>query len=106
MLKISDVIVVAKETVCTDDGDLLSLEYFIRSFTTPNGEALYGMRIDKRYPSGGLIEREETRALSCSIADVAALVEAFAAGTVMPCVLHEMIEECFCPYERKLMTAI
>jgi len=103
MLKTSDVIVVSTETVCTEDGDIFYLEYFLRCFTGLEGEAMYGMRIDMRYPSGELLVREETSALSSSMSDVATLIEAFAEGTVMPCVLHEMIEEWFCPYNKKML---
>ncbi|MCL2405974.1 MAG: DUF6514 family protein [Defluviitaleaceae bacterium] len=94
---------IAKATVQPDEGGQLALEYFLRCYTGPEGEALYGMRIDMRNPSGNLIEREETKALSGSKEDITVLVEAFAEGTVMPCTLHEMVEEWFCKKTKKFV---
>jgi len=103
---INNVNPVAQATIHPEGGELMELEYFLRSYTGPEGETLYGMRVDMRHPGGDLIEREETQALSGSMADVAELVEAFAAGTVPPCVLHEMVTEWFCPKARKFRQAV
>jgi len=91
-----NVIPIAQATVQPDDGKVVELEYFVRCITGPEGEALYGLRVDKRQPGGDLIEREETEALTGSIDEATVLAEAFAEGTVMPCVLLEMVEEWFC----------
>ena len=105
MTKAINIIPVSQEIIYPDNGELLSLEYFLRCYYGPEGETLYGMRIDMRYPGGDLLEREETPALSASIADIAVLTEAFAEGTVMPGNLLEMIDEWFCPEtKRPLLT--
>jgi len=97
MSRVSNVIAVAQATIHPEGGELAALEYFLRCFTGPEGEILYGLRVDKRHPGGDLIEREETEALTGSLHEVTVLAEAFAAGTVTPCVLLEMVEEWFCP---------
>ncbi|MCL2378705.1 MAG: DUF6514 family protein [Defluviitaleaceae bacterium] len=101
MLKSSEIIAVTQATIHPDDGELLALEYFLRCYTGPKGETLYGIRIDMRYPGGDLILRDETKPLSGSIADSAAFAEVLAAGTVTPYVLHDMILEWFCPTAKK-----
>ena len=105
MLKPSDVIAVARACIFLDEGELISLEYYLRCYTSPIGATMYGVRIDKRYPEGNLIERDETAALSASFADMLELVKTFAKGTVMPSTLHDMVEEWFCPITRKLALA-
>ena len=96
MVKTNNVIPVTTTTVHPDDGEMAILEYYLRCFTGPEDEVLYGLRVDMRHPGGDLIEREETPALTGSMADVVVLAKAFAAGTVMPYVLLEMVEEWFC----------
>ena len=93
----TNIIEIAKSTVQLESGELMSLEYFLRCFTGPEGEALYGLRVDMRRPDGQLVERQETEPLTGSIEEATVLAEAFAAGTVMPYVLLEMVEEWFCP---------
>jgi len=102
MIKTSNIIAVAQETIQPDDGDLLALDYYLRLYTGPEGETLYGIRLDMRYPGGDLIEREETEGLSSCMEDITILAEAFARGAVVPYVLHEMVEDSFCPIEKKL----
>ena len=99
----SNIIQIAKSTVRLESGEMTSLEYFLRSFTGPEGEALYGLRVDMRRPDGELVERNETEPLTGSIEEATVLAEAFAAGTVMPCVLIEMVEEWFCPETKQVM---
>ena len=96
MLKISNIIPVAKTTIQPDDSEPAVLEYYLRCFTGPEEEVLYGLRVDMRHPDGDLLQREETDALTGSMAEVRALAEAFTEGTVMPCVLREMVDEWFC----------
>jgi len=105
MLKPSDVIAVAQAYIFLDEWELISLEYYLRCYTGQKRETMYGIRIDKRYPEGDLIERDETAALSTSFNDVRDLVEAFARGTVMPCTLHDMVGEWFCPLTGKSLIA-
>ena len=97
MQQCNQVIAIAHATICPDngpdEGKLLALEYSLRCITGSEGEDLYGLRVDKRYPSGVLIEREETSALTGSLDEATALAEAFATGTVPPCVLLEMVDE-------------
>lgn len=89
----NNTIAIAQTTIQPDDGGILALEYFVCLLTGQEGEVLYGLRVDKRHPGGELIEREETPALTGSLAEITALAETFAAGTVPPCVLLEMVDE-------------
>lgn len=84
---------IAKATIHPDEGGPLVLEYFLCHFTGEEGEALYGLRVDKRSPNGVLIEREDTPALTGSLDDATSLANTFAKGTVPPCVLNEMVDE-------------
>jgi len=99
----ANVIAVAQSTVHPEGGELMTLEYFLREFTGPEGEALYGLRVDMRRPGGDLAERQETEALTGSIAEATVLAEAFAAGTVMPYTLLEMVDEWFCRETKQVM---
>jgi len=81
----------------------MTLKYFLCCFTGPEGEALYGLRVDMHNPLGDLLEREETEALTGSKDEITVLAEAFAAGTVMPCVLKEMVAEWFCPKTKQVL---
>ena len=105
MTTIKNVIPIAKATIHPEGSQPMTLEYYLRCYTGPEGEDLYGMRIDMRHIGGDLAEREETAALSGCVEDVTVLVNAFAEGTVTPCVLHEMVEEWFCPQEKKFRQA-
>jgi len=91
------IIPVAKATIQPEDSELLVLDYSLRCLTGPEGETLYGLRVDKRLPNGVLIEREETPGLTGSMEDAKTLAETFAAGTVPPCVLLEMVAEYYEP---------
>ena len=84
---------VAHAAITLEDGKMLILEYSLRCLTGPEGEELYGLRVDMRSPNGMLIEREETAALTGSQNEAMALAKVFAEGTVPPCVLLEMVEE-------------
>ena len=103
MLTTANITFVSQETICHENRGALTLEYYLRGHTGPDGETQYGMRIDMRNPDGELLERDETTGLSTSIADVAELAKAFAKGTVEPSFLHEMVEECFCQETKKFM---
>ena len=91
----ASIIPVAHATYHPEGESTMALDYFILSFTGPEGEALYGLRVDKSSLSGTLVEREETEAVTGSFKEITAIAEAFAAGTVPPCVLHEMVYEWF-----------
>ena len=93
MRSCNQVIAVAEAAIQPDEGELLNLRYSLRCLTGPSGEALYGLQVDKRFPNGLLIEREETHGLTTSLDEATALAKAFAAGTVPPCVLLEMVDE-------------
>ena len=86
-------IAVAQATIHPDDGELSVLDYSLRCTTGPEGETLYRLRVDKRCPNGNLKEREETAAITSSLDEAMALAKAFAAGTVPPCVLLEMVDD-------------
>jgi len=86
-------ILIRKATIQPDESELLTLEYHVCLLTGPEGEVLYGLRVDKRCQRNNLIEREETPALTGSMAEAKALAEKFADGTVPPCVLLEMVDE-------------
>jgi len=103
MLATANIIFVSQETIFPENGEILTLEYYLRSHTRPDGETQYGMRIDTRSLNGELLERDETAGLSASIADVAVLAEAFAEGTVLPGNLLEMVDEWFCPEAKKFI---
>jgi len=91
------IIPVAKATIQPEDSELLVLDYALRLIPGPEGEALYGLRVDKRSSDGVLLEREETPILTGSLEEAKALAETFAAGTVPPCVLLEMVAEYYEP---------
>ena len=93
MLSHNQAILIAQTTIRPDEGEALALEYFVCMQTGSEDEVLYGLRVDKRHPDGGLIEREETPALTGSLAEAKTLAETFAAGSVPPCVLLEMVDE-------------
>ena len=84
---------ITQAKVTTDNEKTLVLEYSLRCINGSGGGELYGLRVDKRSPTGALLEREETPALTDSRVEAIALAEAFAAGTVPPCVLLEMVDE-------------
>jgi len=86
-------IAIAQTVIHLDEGEQVALEYYLCQSTGQEDEVLYGLRVDKRHPDGGLIEREETTALTGSLADATAMAEAFAKGTVPPSVLLEMVDE-------------
>ena len=91
---------VASVTIHPDESEPLILEYSLRCVQGPEGEELYGLRVDKRFSNGNLLEREETEAVTSVMDEARALAEAFAAGTVPPCVLLEMADEWqyyYCP---------
>ena len=93
----------AKAAIELENGEQLALEYSLRYFTGPEEEALYGLRVDKRTTQGQLVEREETSAITASLEVAKALAEAFAAGTVTPCVLQEMVHEWLGPFCQKVL---
>lgn len=87
------IIAVAQASILPDSGEQLILEYYIRQYTGAEDEILYGLRVDKRSTEGVLIEREETPALTGSLQEATSLAERFAAGTVPPCTLLELVDE-------------
>ena len=84
---------ITKAKITTESGKIFLLEYSIRCIFKPEGGELYGLRVDKRAPTGMLLEREETPALTESLGEATALAKAFAAGTVFPDFLLEMVDE-------------
>ena len=91
-------IAIATATIRPEGSELLNLEYTLFNVTGQEGEVLYALRVDKRSANGNLLEREETHGLTGSLEDATAMAKAFAAGTVPPCVLLEMVEEWEHPY--------
>ena len=83
----------------TDKDHLLILEYSLRCVAGPQGEDLYGLRVDKRNQEGLLLEREETPAFTNSHSEATALAKTFAVGTVPPCVLLEMLDEWYSTFD-------
>jgi len=88
---------IAKAIIHPEDDDQVALEYAVRCIVGPEGETLYGLRVDKRSLAGVLIEREETPGLTGSMDEATVLAETFAAGTVPPCVLLEMVADYYVP---------
>jgi len=93
MRSCNKIIAIAQTVIHPDEGEQVTLEYYLCQSTGHEDEILYALRVDKRHPDGGLIEREETPALTGSLADATAMAEAFAKGTVPPSVLLEMVDE-------------
>ena len=87
------VVAVATSMIHPEDSLPLVLEYCICQKLGQGAMPLYGLRVDKRNLDGGLLEREETPAITSSLEEVTALANAFAKGTVPPCVLLEMVDE-------------
>ena len=81
---------------------MLILEYSLRCITGPQGEDFYGLRVDKRSQDGTLLEREETPAFTSSLSEATALANTFAVGTVPPCVLLEMLDECYSTFNEQV----
>ena len=71
----------------------LVLEYYICQDVVRGRGLVYGLRVDKRCLDGVLLEREETPPFTTSREEATALASMFAAGTVPPCVLLEMVDE-------------
>ena len=69
------------------------LKYYLRVYLVNEGEEMYGLRVDKFDENGALIETEATSAVTESHKTAQSLVDAFARGTVPPCVLMEMVDE-------------
>ena len=93
MFNTKQTIAVAQATIHPEGGELSVLDYSLLCTAGPEGETLYGLRVDKRCPNGTLQEREETDAITGSLDEAMTLAKAFAAGTVPPCVLLEMVDE-------------
>ena len=93
MSKNNGLISVAQATIHTDDEVELRLNYSLCSVADQEGKARYSLRVDKYHPGGELIESKESLPFTYSLREAAVLVEAFAAGTVMPCALQEMVTE-------------
>ena len=91
---------IATASIHPEDSDVLSLEYTLLCVAGQEGENLYALRVDMRSPEGILLEREETPGFTGSLEDATAMANAFAAGTVPPCVLLEMTKEWNHPYSR------
>ena len=88
------VIAIANVKLYPEEGEPWILEYFLRTTHGPKGGLAYGIRVDKRRIDGALLEREETPGITSSLDDATKLAKIFAQGTVPPCVLHEMVDEC------------
>lgn len=86
-------ITIAHGVIYPKEEDLKVLKYSIRLATGQEGEDLFGLRVDKYDNNGIVIESNETQAFTGSIKKAISLAEDFAAGTVTPCVLDEMIDE-------------
>ena len=97
MMKSNEIITVAQETIHPEDRGVLTLEYFLVPTTGPEEETLYKLRVDMRNAAGELTERQDSKPLTGSLKEATALAEKFAAGTVTPCVLQEMVDEWFHP---------
>ena len=95
MSQCNKTIPITQTKITTDSEKIFLLEYSIRRISNREGGELYGLRVDKRSQTGMLLEREETPALTESLGEVTALAKAFAAGTVFPDFLLEMVDECY-----------
>ena len=93
MLKDAGLIPVAQATIRSAENEEVRLEYLLHNITGPEGGAYYGLRVDKYLPNGELIESADSLPFTGSLKRAATLAEVFAAGTVTPCVLQEMVTE-------------
>ena len=84
---------ISEATVQNDDGLLWIFVYFLQTIKTERNEHFYALRVDKLSRDGVLLEREETCAFTDNKEEALAMANAFARGTVPPCVLLEMTDE-------------
>ena len=82
---------VAKTTIQTDSGEKWALEYFLQIWR--DGSEFFGLRVEKSTLEGVIVEREETPAITDSRQSAMDIAKAFAAGSVPPSVLLEMVDE-------------
>ncbi|MCL2363372.1 MAG: hypothetical protein FWC71_01775 [Defluviitaleaceae bacterium] len=82
------------ETIVPRDDEMQWIfVYFLQTITTERDEQFYALRVDKLSRDGVLLEREETCAFTDCRLEALAMANAFARGTVPPCVLLEMADE-------------
>ena len=103
MEKGKKIIPVTQAEFALDNETTFMLEYSLSCIAGSKGGEVYGLRVDKRCPTGELLERVETPAITDSRVEAMALMEAFAAGTVPPCVLLEMIDEWHSVYIKDIL---
>jgi len=84
---------ITEAIVSHDDDKQWIFVYFLQTITTERDEHFYALRVDKLSRDGILLEREETCAFTDCKLEALAMVNAFAVGTVPPCVLLEMTDE-------------
>ena len=84
---------IASNTIQQDDGREWLLDYYLQTYECLSNERLYGMKVNKNTLEGVLVETEETFATTDNRSDALTMVNAFARGTVSPCVLLEMVDE-------------
>ena len=80
-------------TIKQENGDTWVLTYYLTRYPGSEGEDLFGLQVNKCFPDGRLAESEETGAITDTRAQALEVVNAFAAGTVPPCTLLEMVDD-------------
>ena len=76
-----------------EDGQKWLLEYYLQTVKTPEDGTLYGIKVEKSTLDGVLTESEETFAITDNRDEIMLMINAFARGTVPPCVLLEMVDD-------------
>ena len=84
---------ITEVTIQHQDGTQWILVYYLQSMPSQHDGEIYALRVDKLSRDGILLEKAETYALTPSKKEALTMVNAFAKGTVPPCVLLEMADE-------------
>ncbi|MCL2456483.1 MAG: DUF6514 family protein [Defluviitaleaceae bacterium] len=97
---------IARADLVSECGEKWVLDYYLQHFDGEGDEKFFGLRIDKNSPTGELIEREETFAITESRDDAIIMINAFAKGSVPPVTLLEMADEWYSEYSEARLLPI
>jgi len=79
--------------VQNEDGKCWLMKYYLRTIVGEGGKHFYALRVDQCDEAGTTEQTDATPAFTSSLDEAKALAERFARGTVMPCVLLEMVDD-------------
>jgi len=80
-------------TVKYDNGTEWVLEFYLQSLKTPEGDNLYGVKINRSTLEGVLAESNETFAATENIDEALTMIRAFSRGKVLPISLPHMVDD-------------